>query len=337
MPQISVIVPVYKAELYLEQCVQSILNQTFSDLELILVDDGSPDSCPEMCDKYAAMDSRVHVIHKNNAGVAIARNTGIEQAIAKYITFVDSDDYIDPEMYGSMMENAVKYDCDVVMCDCLKEFPNRSEPYTHEIRPGFYDKNQLREEYYPHLLMMENVEYPATISNCLMLFKRETARNIRYLPKIRFSEDLLFGAQLLYSSDSFYYMKGENFYHYRMNPTSATHTFTADKWKDYQKLHKEIKEYFGNCNEYDFKEQVDKVLLFFVYNAVGDLTGNTTQEKNKNIEQIRNILNDPDVRDMFKRLNVCKLPVSKGLKVVTLCYKYKFGLSFLYDYFRRKR
>ena len=98
MPKISVIVPVYKAEKFLATCIESILNQTYGNLEIILVDDGSPDSCGKICEKYALSDSRVKVVHQKNAGVAAARNVGLDLAEGDYVTFVDSDDYIQPRM-----------------------------------------------------------------------------------------------------------------------------------------------------------------------------------------------------------------------------------------------
>lgn len=259
---ISVIVPVYNSEKYLKRCIDSILNQTYKAIELILVDDGSPDNCGKICDEYAKKDKRVRVIHKTNAGVSAARNSGLEIASGNYATFVDSDDYIEPEMYGNMMEKVHQYNCDVVMCDCIKDFTDHSEIYTHDIRVGFYDKEQLVNEYYPHLLMMENVEYPATISNWLILFNRNKLGNLRYVVGVRYSEDLLFGAQLVYNTDSFYYMKEQAYYHYYMNPTSATHKFTVDKWNDYKTLHFEINKYFSECESFDFSHQIDLCLLF---------------------------------------------------------------------------
>ena len=92
----SIIVPVYKVESYIKRCVQSLLNQTFHDVEIILVDDGSPDQCPMMCDEFAKEDARIKVIHKKNGGLSDARNVGIEAATGKYIIFVDSDDFISP-------------------------------------------------------------------------------------------------------------------------------------------------------------------------------------------------------------------------------------------------
>ncbi len=104
MPKVSVIVPVYKVEPFLHCCVDSVLSQTFSDFELILVDDGSPDSCGAICDEYAAQDSRVRVVHKQNGGVSEARNTGLNLAVGEYISFLDSDDYMQPELLQTAVE-----------------------------------------------------------------------------------------------------------------------------------------------------------------------------------------------------------------------------------------
>ena len=105
-PAVSVIIPVYKTEKYLRRCVDSVLNQTFTDLEVILVDDGSPDGCPGICDAYAKIDSRVKVIHKTNGGQAEARNTGLSNATGEYVIFVDSDDWIDPRLCEKVLQHA---------------------------------------------------------------------------------------------------------------------------------------------------------------------------------------------------------------------------------------
>lgn len=333
MPKLSVIVPVYKAENFLGRCVDSILGQTFSDLELILVDDGSPDRSGGICDSYAARDSRVRCIHKENGGVSSARNAGLDMAAGEYITFVDSDDYIDAGMYDQMMEKAVG-GADVVLCDCLKEFPEKSVVYTHPIRPGFYSREMLEKEYFPHLLMMENVEYPATISNCLLLFRRELAEGVRYLAGVRYSEDLLFGARIVHRANSFYYMKGQTFYHYVMNPASATHKFAPDKWNDYKKLHRGIMEAFGRFGEFD--RQIDLCLLFFLYNAAGDILGAKELSRREREEKIRDILADTEVRQMLARLDIGKLPISAKQKAITWLYKKQWAIELLCAYFERK-
>ncbi len=120
MDLISVIVPVYNVEMYLDKCVQSIVDQTYANLEIILVDDGSPDHCPAMCDAWAQKDDRIRVIHKENGGQADARNAGMAVATGKYIAFVDSDDWVEPQMYQSMHEAAVATDSDIVSCGVMR-------------------------------------------------------------------------------------------------------------------------------------------------------------------------------------------------------------------------
>lgn len=326
---ISIIVPVYNTEKYLKRCVNSILAQTYTDLEIILVDDGSKDSSGFICDEYAKQDQRIKVVHKKNGGVSSARNLGLDLAQGEYIAFVDSDDYLDSNMYEEMYKVALKYNCEVVLTDCIKEYTNESQLYTHDIRSGYYNLSQLKEEYYPHLLMMENVEYPATISNGLILFRRKMNRNSvlpKYIEGVRYSEDLLFGAQLMYNADSFYYMKNQAYYHYCMNDDSATHRFCPDKWNDYLKLYCETKNYF---KEEVFSKQIDKMLLFFVYNTVGELLHTNSLDKTERIKKSKSILKCKEVKEMFDRIRIFSLPIPFKLKVLTCLYKYRIGLWLL--------
>lgn len=115
--KISVIVPVYKVEPYLSRCLDSIINQTYRNLEIILVDDGSPDHCGEICDEYARQDSRIRVIHKSNGGLSDARNHGIDVATGDYIAFVDSDDYVTTDMYEKMLARLEFDNSDMVVCN----------------------------------------------------------------------------------------------------------------------------------------------------------------------------------------------------------------------------
>lgn len=123
LPTISVIVPVYKVESYLCQCVDSILSQTFRDFELILVDDGSPDGCPSICDEYAHSDSHIRVVHKENGGVSSARNAGLNAAQGEYIAFVDPDDFIQEDMLQRLLEEIEQSRADMVMCNFDTYFP----------------------------------------------------------------------------------------------------------------------------------------------------------------------------------------------------------------------
>ena len=129
MEKVTVVVPVYNAEKYLTECLESIQRQTYSNIEIILVDDGSKDSSPALCDAFQKKDNRIKVVHKMNEGAGKSRNKGIEMATGDYILFVDSDDYIKSDMYQILYENIIKAKADISICDVLmvKENANISD------------------------------------------------------------------------------------------------------------------------------------------------------------------------------------------------------------------
>ena len=149
-PLVSIIVPVYRAEKYIHQCVESILAQTYSNIEVILVDDGSPDRCGEICDEYAAQDCRVKVIHQQNGGVSVARQTGIEHAIGVYSIHADPDDWVDPTMIEEMVAKAKEDAADMVICDFFEE--NRTNRYCKHLAmesapsPAIIEKRLIHHE-----------------------------------------------------------------------------------------------------------------------------------------------------------------------------------------------
>lgn len=179
---VSVIVPIYDVEEYLDRCIQSIFTQTYKNLEIILVDDGSPDQCPELCDQYAELDTRVRVIHKNNGGLSDARNCGIDQSNGEYILFVDSDDYIEPEL----------------CTECLKCFENDNQ--IDIVSFGFRrvtDSNHGEMRGTGSTQIYENSEGfrcyinrdPFTHMVCDKMFRRSLFDDIRFIAK-RLAEDL---------------------------------------------------------------------------------------------------------------------------------------------------
>lgn len=121
LPLISVVIPVYNVEKYIHECVESVLNQTYVNMEIILIDDGSPDRCPEICDRYAEKDNRIKVIHKKNGGLSDARNCGIKNATGEYLTFVDSDDVLSPDMIQYLYRLCIKYNTLLAQCNYIKE------------------------------------------------------------------------------------------------------------------------------------------------------------------------------------------------------------------------
>ena len=145
MPLLSIIVPIYKAELYIEECINSLLNQSFQDFELILVDDGSPDNCPEICDHYAEKDSRVHVIHKPNGGVVSARKAGLVKATGEFISFVDADDWIDSNTYQVLFDLYHSDAPDIIVYGYKEEREKETVSKGHFLPSGFYEGDSLYE------------------------------------------------------------------------------------------------------------------------------------------------------------------------------------------------
>lgn len=132
---ISVIVPIYNVEKYLDRCVDSVINQTYKNLEIILVDDGSPDNCPQMCDGYAKKDSRIKVVHKKNGGLSDARNAGMEVASGEYVSFIDSDDYISLDFYETLLQTMVDNNSDIVECSVVKFYEdNNFDEYSDDLK-----------------------------------------------------------------------------------------------------------------------------------------------------------------------------------------------------------
>lgn len=143
--KVTIIVPIYNVEKYLDQCIESIVNQTYKNLEIILVDDGSPDQCPAKCDEWAKKDPRIKVIHKKNGGLSSARNAGIGSLTGKYVCFIDSDDYIEPDMIEKMYFAAAEKDYDICVCNMnyLDEHENKVDCSEYK-NISFFDENVIR-------------------------------------------------------------------------------------------------------------------------------------------------------------------------------------------------
>lgn len=325
MPKISIIVPVYNGAEFLRPCVDSILAQSFGDLEIILVDDGSTDESPEICDWYASQDKRVICIHQANAGAAAARNCGLKAAAGEYIAFVDSDDWIDQDMYETMVNAAEEHNCDLVICDCLKESEAGSCIYTHELPGGYYNRDAMVAQYFPQLLMPDTMEYPVTISNWLLLIRREIIEENRlsFPEGMRFSEDLLFGSEVGYYAQSMTYLKDYTPYHYRQNPASVTHTAFKDKWPLLLELYRRIRKSFKEKANYDFTPQIQRCMLFFVYMAMNQLLATKLPLK-QFFQEVKKVLDHPEVREALVPIHIGQLNISWKLKITSLIYQKKY-------------
>lgn len=182
---ISIIVPVYNVGTYLDRCMDSILGQTYQNLEIILVDDGSTDSSPVRCDAYAEIDSRVKVIHKQNGGLSDARNAGLKVATGSYIGYVDSDDWIEPDMYERMYRACVEHQAEVAVCRYFSEYKDRTES------AGSGKTVPLSRDELLKIYISGHEEYVIYNSVWSKLFQRELVKNLVF-PKGRNSEDIMY-------------------------------------------------------------------------------------------------------------------------------------------------
>ena len=217
-PAISIVVPVYKVEPYLAKCIESILAQTVSDLELILVDDGSPDNCPRICDEYAECDKRIKVIHQQNRGVSAARNAGLEIAQGEYIGFVDPDDWVAPEMYGDMLEALKQNNADMAICG-----------YEYYNEGGNVDDNRRYPVTETERLTQRDVldrfgDMPPTVRHGVVnkLFSRRMLGSQRFVEGLHSSEDVLFLTEYVRKIKSAVFIH-QPFYCNLVRQGSATH------------------------------------------------------------------------------------------------------------------
>ena len=194
-PKVSVIVPIYKVERYLRQCVDSIRAQTLQALEIILVDDGSPDGCPAICDAYAQEDTRIRVIHKPNGGLLRARITGVQAATAPYVGFVDSDDFVAPEMFATLLSAAMEHQAQLV-CASFRMYRDEAHqtPYVWDFPAGFFTGERLLNEFYPAWFENRKTGAPGLIKAVwCKLFDRALLADVytRVPPQVTIAEDFI--------------------------------------------------------------------------------------------------------------------------------------------------
>ena len=255
----SIIVPVYKVEQYLDKCVRSLINQTYGKIEIILVDDGSPDRCPELCDKYAKIDQRICVIHKENGGLSDARNKGIEIASGEYILFVDSDDYIETDTCEKFVKYA-KEGYDVLIGDAIIEGANIDLKHIEPLRKITSGQEYLKEAF---------LAGKAPMATWLNVYNRNfLLRNELFFKCGILHEDEQFTPRALLKADSVV-CTGITFYHYMIREGSIT--TKVDKRKNMKDLYStcmELEGWYKDIEDVTLKQQLlnslcDKYLSLF--------------------------------------------------------------------------
>lgn len=215
-PLITLIIPVYKAEKYLDQCISSVVSQTYSNLEIILVDDGSPDSCPAICDHWATVDSRIMVIHKNNQGQAMARNAGLNAAHGQYIGFLDDDDWISTDMYETLLKNLLDEGADYSATTALLLYKEREIPAVNDTKIKKVTGTPKDAFYYLSTGLMSPVIWDK-------LYKRELFEGLRF-PNEILGDDLPVSREIFKRGNRFVLDTTSPRYHYRQVASSQSRT-----------------------------------------------------------------------------------------------------------------
>ena len=213
-PIISIIVPVYNVEKYLKSCVESLISQTYSDIEILLVNDGSTDNSGKICETYANIDSRVKVFHQTNQGAATARNVGISKATGEFLLFVDSDDTIDIDTCEKVVKCMLDNNVDWVM-------------WTPKDNPRHLQEGLYEGDCYRRLILNSMIGRGFGPSLFKQIYKRALfiTHHIQCPPQLRNFEDFATVLQYAFIAKNIYYLKGNGFYHHRINPTSITQSY----------------------------------------------------------------------------------------------------------------
>lgn len=326
-PFLSIIIPVYNAESYLTRCLDSILAQTFTGFEAILVDDGSTDGSAVLCDSYAKKDSRFRCFHKENGGHTSARQAGLRLAKGTYITFVDSDDWIAPAMYEKMCGAARESGADMVCCNYIAVTPGGDIQCRAPFQGGLYEKTQLEERIYPRMLY-SGVYFTYGIAPNLWnkLFRRDLLeRHLYDVPlSVKLGEDALVSYICLLESSSVYFCE-DYLYYYRSSASSLTHNMDENRLAENRTLFDTLLNTI-DLSVYPYMErQID---FYFVYQCLltyVPVFANMTGSHGRRI-----FLDDCAYSPVKKAFRAVKIREISGLhnKLYALCIRFRLYALF---------
>ena len=257
MPLISVVIPVYKVEKYLRRCIESVQTQTYSNLEIILVDDGSPDMCGVICDEYAVNDGRIHVIHKTNGGLSDARNSGIDFAHGEYLGFVDSDDYIANDMYELLYRRICENNADISICDAT---------IVNDGTEGIFTESNIIDICKGENILLEMIYHNKfTVNAWNKLYRRELFREIRY-PQGMLYEDLATTYRIMMLAKCVVYDHSKKYAYIQRNGSIMEQTgFKVAK--DKVEIVSEMWNYFAS-SEVIHKKKIQAGILKYIINDI---------------------------------------------------------------------
>lgn len=312
--KISIIVPVYNAEQYLNKCIESILKQTYQNFEIILIDDGSEDNSGNICDEYEKNNTKIKVIHQTNSGVCAARNVGIDNAKGDWISFVDADDYIETTYLEELIYLLKKFRSNYITCGYKRVFDAKKVDY---INSDLSIENISAQEYLNKLLNVQN-GYGFVH---MKLIKKDVIKGVRFNEKITVGEDALFNVELCKNLENII-IYNKPLYNYYFNPNSAVRKFDTNYAQKYISSMKTMKEYIEN--EYKDDKIINKNLQNYI--AYHELLVCVNycyhpQNSGRGIELLKKINNIDIFKNAIKSCNYTNLSVTRQISIFALKHK----------------
>ena len=337
---ISIIVPVYNVEKHIERCLNSILDQLYYNMEVILVDDGSTDNSGKICDEYSSVDSRFKVIHKENGGLVSSRNYGLEFALGDYIGFVDSDDWIEPSMYEKMYNNIKVNNSEICICNYIIDSSRHSKNIKLPFEFDVLNKQEVMDYILPSLISSEDLDNNKIQmhgSVCRMLISHDLIKkhNIRF--QLDLMEDKIFNIQLYLKCNRVSVDKGY-YYHYCIYPNTLSTKFREQRFELLKKIDSVIENTIKAEKLYDaYKSRLMvQYITFVIMSIVNELHPSNYRLRNQKIDTIRSIctdekllrvVNDPTIKvKSFKKKMVLK--ALKRNQPYFLFYYYSLACAF---------
>lgn len=328
-PKVSIIVPCWGVEKYLDKCIESLVNQKLQDIEIILVDDVSPDRVPEMCDEWAKKDSRIKVIHKQkNEGLGFACNTGLDDVTGEYVAFCDSDDWIDNDGYEKLYSIAIAHNADAVFSK-FRRVDIEGQPYSSislDYKYAVYDTKKnitffMKEMIAAHPSTKEDRKFHASAK--VVLYKSNVIKkhNLRFVSEREMiSEDLVFNFEFLNNAHKIVIVP-ETFYNYRSNPSSISHHIPENGFEQCMKLYKYLKDKLFSFNiEKDGLYRIQRIAIGYSRGLVSRVLNAPISISAKR-KYINNILNNPIWKEIDREYPKHLMPIKHRLFYEAMIHK----------------
>ena len=311
MSVVSVLVSVYNAERFIDKCLESLVNQTKKELDILLIDDGSKDKSLQKCHEWAQKDDRIRVFHKENGGLSSARNFGMQYVQGDYVSFIDPDDWIELDMLETVTTQMEQDDSQICISGQIKEYKNKSEKVTPPLPAGCYENGQKDVEILFSLL--SNKRMPNGYS-----FVRSVARNV-YKTSFITNNNLSFASEREFFAEDFHFnttaykiadkisVCENHFYHYTMSETSLTHIYRENRWRMWQNMINYVSEKFTEYNLMEeAKDQFDCFIVNEAFSCIQNecYAADDSVSKRKRKQNIKEILKDKRVVDGLKNKNI---------------------------------